>query len=259
MRGVSFFDQPKGNTNQETYNVGTLQPHPQRDQDSLNSTAHVGGGAVRDTLLERPIKDIDLFLDAVATDEAAALLRSQFGFVKVGEWESYEMFSDPAVIRVAKFEKAEEAIPICLIGLKHPRMMQANLERFDFGICMAAWDGEVVYTASEYNTDIERKTFTLCRADDQAQFNYSMSRFDKMTADRYAGWRLVVPAEFESMAKEHALRKTHYYDRDTDAWKLRDYGAQVTVPKGPLIRGPISRARRHRARGIDQAKVPPRP
>ena len=58
---------------------------------------------------------------------------------------------------------------------------------------MAAWDGEEVYTAPEYKTDIERKAFTLCRADNQAQFNYSMSRFDKMTADRYAGWRLVVP------------------------------------------------------------------
>ena len=28
----------------------------------LCSTAHIAGGAVRDSLLERPIKDIDLFL-----------------------------------------------------------------------------------------------------------------------------------------------------------------------------------------------------
>ncbi len=197
----------------------------------LDSTAHIGGGAVRDTLLERPIRDVDLFLEAAATDGAACVLRSRFGYVKVGEWESYEMFSDPAVIRVAKFEKADETIPVCLIGLKYPRMMQANLGRFDFGICMAAWNGEEVYTAPEYKTDIERKTFTLCRADDQWQFNYSMSRFNKMTADRYAGWKLVVPKKFEKLAREHALRQTHYYDRDTDAWKLRDYGAQLLTPK----------------------------
>ena len=189
---------------------------------------------MRDTLLERPIKDIDLFLDAEATDEAAALLRSQFGFVKVGEWKTYEMFSDPAVVRVAKFEKADETIPVCLIGLKHESASgrcKSNLARFDFGICMAGWDGEEVYTAPEYKTDIERKTFTLCRADDQPQFDYSMSRFDKMTADRYAGWQLVVPAKFEKLAREHALKKTYYYDRDTDAWKLRDYGAQLLTPK----------------------------
>jgi Poly A polymerase head domain len=184
----------------------------------LDSTAHIGGGAVRDTLLERPIKDIDLFLEADCTDDAAKVMRSRFGYVKVGEWKSYEMFSDPAVARVAKFEKADETIPVCLIGLKKARGMQANLRRFDFGTCMAAWDGDEVYVAPEYKRDVERKTFTLCRADNWPQFNYSMCRFDKMTADRYAGWTLVVPAQFEAMAKEHALKKTHYYDCDTDEW-----------------------------------------
>lgn len=198
----------------------------------LDPTAHIGGGAVRDSMLERPIRDIDIFLGVGCTDEAAALMRSQFSFVKVGEWKSYEMFSDPAVVRVAKFEKADETIPVCLIGLEVARGMEANLERFDFGICMAAWDGDKVYTAPEYKIDIEQKTFTLCRADDWAQFNYSMSRFDKMTADRYAGWKLVVPAEFEAMAKEHALKKTHYYDRDTDVWMPREVvGPQLLTPK----------------------------
>ena len=200
---------------------------------ALDASAHIGGGAVRDTLLERPIRDVDLFLDEAATDAAASLLRSEIGFVKVGEWKSYEMFSDPAVGRVAKFEKADETIPVCLIGLKHrPALgMRDNLARFDFGICMAGWDGREVYTAPEYKTDMERRTFTLCRADDQTQFNYSMSRFDKMTADRYAGWKLGVPAKFEELAQEHALRKTHYYDDETDAWKLRDLGTQVLTPK----------------------------
>ena len=58
-----------------------------------------------------------------------------------------------------------------------------------------------------------------------------MSRFDKMTADRYAEWKLVVPAKFEKLAQEHALRRTHYYDDETDAWKLRDLGTQVLTPK----------------------------
>ena len=207
----------------------------------LDPSAHIAGGAVRDTLLERPIRDIDLFLSAGCTDEAAALLRSQFSFVKVGEWKSYEMFSDPAVKRVAKFEKADETIPVCLIGLSHEwreeereraRTMQENLARFDFGICMAGWDGENVYTLYEYQVDIEQQTFTLCRADNQAQFNYSMSRFDKMTADRYAGWQLVVRPKFSVMAAEHTLKKTHYFDRDTGEWMLREVdGPQLLTPK----------------------------
>ena len=67
----------------------------------LCPTAHIGGGAVRDSLLERPIRDVVLFLVEFATDDAAKLLRSKFSFVKIGEWKSYEMFSDPAVVRVA--------------------------------------------------------------------------------------------------------------------------------------------------------------
>jgi hypothetical protein len=52
------------------------------------------------------------------------------------------MFSDPAVSRVARFEKADEEIPVCLIGLHRPSEtyyddadahgMQFNLSRFDF-------------------------------------------------------------------------------------------------------------------------------
>jgi tRNA nucleotidyltransferase/poly(A) polymerase len=69
---------------------------------TLCPTAHIAGGAVRDTLLEKPIKDIDLFLGCGPGQstllDAAKLLRSDFGFVKVGEWVQYEMFSDPAVV-----------------------------------------------------------------------------------------------------------------------------------------------------------------
>ena len=198
---------------------------------NLCPTAHIGGGAVRDTLLARPIRDIDLFLDVTCTDAAAKLLRSEFGFVKTGERKSYKMSSDPTVVRVATFEKADETIPICLIGLKQTQGMQANLARFDFGLCMAGFDGDKVYTAPEYKIDIEQKTFTLCRADNQTQFDYSMSRFDKMTADRYAGWQRVVPAKFKALLRDHALRKTCYYDHDTDAWKLRDLGPQMLTPK----------------------------
>jgi hypothetical protein len=199
---------------------------------SLCPTAHIGGGAVRDSLLERPIRDIDLFLDDACSDAAAKLLRSQFGYVKVGEWESYEMFSDPAVARLAKFEKADETIPVCLIGLKEPRGMRDNLARFDFGTCMAAWDGDRVYVAPEYTRDVNQKTFTLCRADNQPQFDYSRSRFDKLTADRYAGWELVVPAKFQALARKNALKKTHYYDHDTGEWMRREVdGPQVLTPK----------------------------
>jgi hypothetical protein len=110
--------------------------------------AHIAGGAVRDTILEKPIHDIDVFMDDDHVEEAAKLLRSRLGFVKVGEWQQYLGFSDPAMERVAKFERAEETIPLCIIGLKSKYAEpEANIARFDFGICMAAFDGENVLRA----------------------------------------------------------------------------------------------------------------
>jgi hypothetical protein len=179
-------------------------------QKTLPCTTHIAGGVVRDTILERPIRDVDIFIHATAGAPAAALLRSEFGYVKVGEWETYLGFSDPMVARVAKFEKANETIPVCLIGLKEDLTPDRNVKRFDFGICMASWDGGEFVTAGPFKRDVEQQTFTLCRADNDAQFAYSMVRFSKLTADRYQGWNLSVPDQFEKLVKEHTFRK-HWY------------------------------------------------
>jgi hypothetical protein len=129
--------------------------------------------------------------------------------------------------RVAKFEKADAIIPICIIGpTPYFAGLEENLARFDFGICMAAFDGKQIIRAAEFETDIENKTFTLCRADNQPQFAYSMSRFEKITATRYQGWSLVIPEEFEQLAKEHTFHR-HWY---RDFIKGFD-GASVLRPK----------------------------
>jgi tRNA nucleotidyltransferase/poly(A) polymerase len=59
--------------------------------------AHIAGGAVRDTLLQKQIHDIDMFMKDEHVEEAAALLRSQCSYVKVGDWKQYLEFSDLAI------------------------------------------------------------------------------------------------------------------------------------------------------------------
>lgn len=175
----------------------------------VSNDAHIAGGAVRDTLLDRPICDIDLFLNNAHINEAAKILRAKFGYVKVGEWTSYGQFSDPAIVQLAKFEKADETIPVCLIGLDKAYSLAGNVSRFDFGACMAAFDGDTVYRADRFDADVEQKAFTLYRADNQAQFNYSLKRFEGF-AGRYDGWELVVPEEFEPLVRHRAFER-HWY------------------------------------------------
>jgi hypothetical protein len=197
--------------------------------------AHIAGGAVRDTILQKPIRDVDVFLAGEGLQAVAAHLRSAHGYVMVGEWKEYLGFSDPAMTRVAKFDRADVTIPVCLIGLKPDYVEPAdNMARFDFGLCMAAFDGTEVIRTAAFNDDAAARTFTLCRADDAPQFAYSMSRFEKLTADRYAGWKLAVPAQFAELAKGHAMRR-HWY-QDGNYWVRRDApklgaGPQLLHPK----------------------------
>lgn len=185
----------------------------------ITPSAHIAGGAVRDTLLKRPIRDIDIFLSDADAKAIPSMLRSAFGYIKVGEWEQYEMFSDPAIAGVAKFEKADETIPICLIALKNlndhdgaKEAAERNMKRFDFGLCMAAWDRFDIISTSRFTDDNTKKTFTLYRADNAGQFAYSMRRFENLTADRYVGFTLSVPERFEALAKEHSFKQHWYCD-----------------------------------------------
>lgn len=115
--------------------------------------------------------------------------------------------------RVCKFEKAEETIPVCIIGLKSKYAEpEANIARFDFGVCMAEFDGNEVLRAPEFDIDVENKVFTLHRADNFEQFAYSLSRHRKITAGRYQGWGLSIADDFMDLAKEYEFRRHWYTD-----------------------------------------------
>jgi hypothetical protein len=102
---------------------------------------------------------------------------------------------------------------------------QANIGRFDFGVCMCFWEGgNLVFTADQFKRDAEAKTFTLYRADNREQFAYSMSRFRNLTRDRYTDWTLAVPDEFEELLKEHTFRQ-HWYKEDAH------FGIEIESPQ----------------------------
>jgi hypothetical protein len=204
--------------------------------------AHVAGGAVRDHLLGRRMHDLDIFVPTDRTDDIAARLRKQHGYVPVGSWKEYLGFSDPAMTGVAKFERADSDIPVCVIGLIDAfAAPQANVDRFDFGICMAWYDGENTRADDRFYLDHHDKRFTLCRADNVYQYRYSLSRYNKLThpvTGRYAGWQLVVPPEFQDLAQSEAVRSVFYFDGPD--WITRSKGfpspAESTLP-GPKDRG----------------------
>jgi hypothetical protein len=203
---------------------------------SVDKFAHIAGGAVRDTVLNRPFRDVDFFLHAEHCDAAAQLIRNQHQYVMTGRWVQYEGFSDPAVCQVAKFEKWDETMPVCLIGLvDEVTNIKQNLGRFDFGVCMAAWDGgDRFYQRDAFHKDVENKYFTMLRADNLPQFRYSMSRYRKLTdaqTGRYAGWSIAIPVEFEHFVEAETMREHWYHDYDDRAEHGFFDGDQLLRPK----------------------------
>jgi hypothetical protein len=87
---------------------------------------------------------------------------------------------------------------------------------------MAAFDGQTILRTPRFNTDAEKQTFTLHRADNQAQFDYSMVRFEKISAGRYQGWSVAVPDKFEAFARERAFSHHWYRDFDGKGFGWRD-------------------------------------
>jgi hypothetical protein len=202
---------------------------------ALCPTAHIGGGAVRDSLLGRQIKDVDVFLSDAAFGAAARLLRSEFGYAKTGGWVAGPgwVAASNGVVRSSSFERWDGDTPIQMIGLRPARDMATNCSRFDFGACMCAWNGTTTYLAPEFERDAANRTFTLTRAPDAKSFAVSMNRFARITKGRYADWTLVVPLRFKALERS-CLRSNPHPHSDQDLYgTMSSYAAMnTTAPAG---------------------------
>lgn len=146
----------------------------------------IAGGCVRDFLLERPIKDIDVFVPVgcgfdMWLPEGTTLVRKND--------LSYAPFSDGMVKYTTTIEykgNDVQIIEVDLEGFSAEKLM----DRMDFTICQATYQlDEGVIISGSFLWDADLKEFRLVRADNEAQFDYSMKRFERLTAEKYKGWK----------------------------------------------------------------------
>lgn len=116
----------------------------------------VVGGLLRDNLLGKPVKDVDIFINGRSTD-------------LMPEGEPEDGAANAYLLRAHKVEgyayngDTYELNLIFMRGSRWNRHTIAN--RCDFGICQISWcpvENEV-YRSLQFQTDVERKTITLCR------------------------------------------------------------------------------------------------
>lgn len=161
--------------------------------------AHIAGGAVRDTLLNQPVKDIDIFIHedhALKVGEVLWGLGYGMGCTTPGQ---YLGGADPVVVEASDFPPpVDQEHPVNLVSLRGEASIHVSLERIDFGLCRIGYDGRKIHqdSAGSYSVDATCHRLTLLRCENQAQFDRSMKRFERLR-EKYVGWELVVPEQFQ--------------------------------------------------------------
>lgn len=153
--------------------------------------AHIAGGAVRDDYLGVPIKDVDVFVGEVNETRAREVLAEHFEWKRSMD-ESY-FTSDPRVRAAHEFDMPDT--PINLIVLSEALSMLENVERFDFGVCRAAHNGECGFFHADFTHDVERRCFTLRKCENESQMGLSLGRYRRLS-EKFPEWGLHIPAKF---------------------------------------------------------------
>lgn len=164
--------------------------------------AMVGGGCLRDwdNLIHPQVKDIDLFVQGRGDDlELIRGILPEFSgklFVsrKVADYWHFEN-----VIEVLEFRSRAnpEFPPVQIIVMDELACPRAVIARNDFGLCQIGYSGREVIRTDAYLRDKANRTFTVCRCRDERDFFRTMRRWERLHAEKFHDWTLVVPAEFQ--------------------------------------------------------------
>lgn len=134
----------------------------------------IGGGALRDSILGKPIKDVDVFLrakDHNYTLDSGLTKRIRcspqtlaYGRADMhGAWDFYQHLEGyPVQLILADFENLED--------LAHT---------FDTGLSRVTYDGEQLYVSPEFAQDVADKAFRVRRADNPYELERTLKRIKR--------------------------------------------------------------------------------
>ncbi|WEM05514.1 nucleotidyltransferase [Ralstonia phage BOESR1] len=136
----------------------------------------IGGGALRDSYHDRPIKDVDVFLRAqdheTLDSELTKYIRPpiivQHGYGRAdmhGAWDFLqEIHGYQVQLILADFND--------LYDLAHT---------FDIGLARATFDGDTLYLSDEFKQDSADKVLRIRRADNEFELERSLKRIARLS------------------------------------------------------------------------------
>lgn len=168
---------------------------------SVLPSAYLAGGAIRDFDNARPVKDFDVFFTE-GFGNITALERALTGLYEYkSECPGSYMDAAKEVNGTMTYRSLCGLPELNLILLDPSFNPAAIIERVDFGLCQIGADILGVDYTPAYEFDRQNQCLTLARAESVDAVRRSLKRYERLS-QKYVGWTLNVPAEFEAIVAE---------------------------------------------------------
>jgi hypothetical protein len=180
--------------------------------------ALLAGGAVRDLVLNRPIKDGDIFIGGNPNksifhkkifDKTHWIQNPTRFWRDLLEDETWRVY-----VQTGTYSKLDDISIDLVVKLFNPYLASISnfdsfdivfllksaksyfIEDFDFNICKAAYDGSNYLYTYGFLKDISNKTITLSGPLDKNKINYSMNVHLPRIKHKYSTYQTVVPLDY---------------------------------------------------------------
>lgn len=136
----------------------------------------IAGGAIRDTLNNRPVKDIDVFIDARYKHAWNQWCNHGRRLGKNDQYAVSAMVDDVYELPAGLSALGYDSLPIQLIFLRCAPTEYVS-DYFDFGICKTWYDGNHIHCHKDYLHDINNKAITMGLDDNTFKMAYPRRQY----------------------------------------------------------------------------------
>jgi hypothetical protein len=177
--------------------------HTLWDIQKVCPSAVIAGDALRDLWHGKPVKDIDIFIEAGGDTEAWGLYQllggempedigSRYGLADLADMEdggAYpQSMSEVSLVQNYPGEN-ETGLPVQLIFVNWKT--EAITKRFDMGICRIWCDGNSVQLDQEFTDDSSDKLLNIRRCENKWMLGASIKRYARLL-EKYDDWDLAL-------------------------------------------------------------------
>lgn len=150
----------------------------------------ITGGFIRDSILGKKPKDIDVFFRYCSDED---YLDETFDDLHCAKLEGATYMPQDEVSSI--WDDFSDETPVQYIMLQKNVYFEERVRQFDFGFCQCWYDGNKLHTTEAFDKDIAEGTMTLTFCEDYVQFKRSMRRAERFKV-KFPDRKLVIPDEF---------------------------------------------------------------